>query len=60
MRVLQALGGEVGIMLGGIQTAVSQQFLHRIDVRSAIQKVRGERVPDDVRAALGSELVSVM
>ena len=53
MRVLQAPCREVGVMLGGIQAAVSQQFLHRIDVRSAIQEVRGERVPDDVRATLG-------
>ena len=40
------------VVLGGIQTAVSEQLLHCIDVRSTVQKMCGERMPDDVRAAL--------
>ena len=52
MRVLQAPRRDVGVVLGCIQAAVPEQFLHCVDVRPTVQEVRGERMPDDVRAAL--------
>lgn len=50
--VLQPLSADVGIVLCRIQTAVTKQLFHCIDVRPSVQEVGGERMPDDVWAAL--------
>ena len=42
MYILQLFYRVMGIHLGGRQTAVTQQFLHRIQVRPMIHQVGGK------------------
>ncbi len=48
--VVQAGGGQVRVDLRGGQRLVAEQFLHAAQVRAVVQQVRGEAVPQRVRA----------
>src|SRR5205807_2385143 len=50
VAVAQAVGGHVGVNLRGAQAAVAEQLLHAADVGPAVEQVRGEAVPQAVRA----------
>ena len=60
MRLLvglsHTLGREVRVHLGRRQRLVSQQLLHRPEVRAVVQQVRGEAVPERVRADVRVQL----
>src|SRR5205814_399517 len=48
--LVQALRGYMRVNLRRRQIAVAQQLLHASNVRSVVQQVRGEAVPQRVRA----------
>src|SRR6266568_4794955 len=50
VTVLQALGAHMGVNLGSGQAAVAEQLLHAADVGSGVEQMRGEAVPQRVRA----------
>lgn len=50
VALAQPVDRDVGIDLGGGQAAVPEDFLHRAQIGSAVQQVRGRRMPERVRA----------
>src|SRR5262249_21679757 len=46
---------DMGVMLRGTNVGVAEQFLHHAQIRSTRQKMRGETVPQGMRASLGIE-----
>ena len=57
VRLLQALGGHVGVDLGRGQVRVPEQFLHATQIRSRIQHMRRIAVPQFVFYAVIQALV---
>lgn len=53
---LQALGGDVGIDLGGDQMGVAEHLLHRAEIGPGVEQVGGEAVPEFVGGQSGIEL----
>ena len=49
----QAVAVDVGVLLRRADAGVAEQFLHRAQVGAAGEQVRGEAVPQRVRADLG-------
>lgn len=47
---LQAFGRQVSVYLRGAEALVAQQFLHGPQVRTMVEHVRGETVPQSMRA----------
>ena len=50
---LEAVAIDVGVVLRRADVGVAEQFLHRAQVGAAGEQVRGEAVPQRVRADLG-------
>ena len=48
-RFLQPIHGDMGINLGCGQGTVSEQFLHRTQIRAVIQHVRGKGMAQHMR-----------
>ena len=59
MRVVvglfEAVGGEVGVDLGGDEVFVPEQFLHAAQIGAAVEQMGGEAVPQLVWRELGIE-----
>src|SRR6266404_431613 len=50
VRVLHSLRGQVRVDLRGAQRLMAQQLLHAAEVRAVVEQVRGEAMPQRVRA----------
>ena len=46
---------QVGVALGGAQAGVAEEFLDGAEIHAPAQEVRGEAVPEGVRAHLGPQ-----
>ena len=51
--LLHPAGGQVRVHLRGAQALVAQQFLHAAEVGTVVEQMRGEAVPQRVRADAG-------
>ena len=52
VRFLETVYRDMGVELGCGERLVTEEFHHSAQIRSAIEKMSREGVPDDVRALL--------